>query len=129
MYSLSKALGFSLDAPWQDLPEAARQAILFGLDQQRIVTILPPEAKVRREEWEGKEVGFHGIARRIERYYRRYRQRGEASSGMEAWLDKVMVEHTCPDCRGARLRATRLLITVAGKSFHDLGQMNFDELP
>ena len=33
---------------------------------------------------------------------------------MEAWLDKVMVEHTCPDCSGARLRATRLLFTVAG---------------
>ena len=32
----------------------------------------------------GKEVGFDGIARRIERHYRRYRQRGEASSGMEA---------------------------------------------
>ena len=46
-------------------------------------------------------------------YYRRYRQRGEANSGMEAWLDKVMVEHTCPDCNGARVRATRLLFTIA----------------
>ncbi len=40
----------------------------------------PPEAKVRRDDWEGKEVGFDGIARRIERHYRRYRQRGEGSS-------------------------------------------------
>ena len=32
---------------------------------------------------------------------------------MEAWLDKVMVEHTCPDCNGARVRATRLLFTIA----------------
>ena len=47
---------------------------------------------------------------------------------MEAWLDKVMVEHTCPDCNGARLRATRLLFTIAGKTIHDLGQLNFDEL-
>ena len=63
----------------------------------------PPDAKVERDNWEGREVGFGGIARRIERYYRRYRQRGEASSRMEAWLDKVMVEHTCPDCNGAAL--------------------------
>ena len=42
---------------------------------------------------------------------------------MEAWLDKVMVEHTCPDCNGARLRATRLLFTVAGKTIHDVGQL------
>ena len=47
---------------------------------------------------------------------------------MEAWLDKVMVEHTCPDCNGARVRATRLLFTIGGKTIHDVGQLNFDEL-
>ena len=47
---------------------------------------------------------------------------------MEAWLDKVMVEHTCPDCKGARLRPTRLLFTVGGRTIHDVGQLNFDEL-
>src|SRR5438445_12915217 len=47
---------------------------------------------------------------------------------MEAWLDKVMVEHTCPDCHGARVRAARLLFTVAGQTVHDVGRLNFDEL-
>ena len=128
MYSLSKAAGFSLDTPWQELAESARQLILFGLDQKKIAIARPPEARDGGGEWEGREVGFHGIARRIERHYRRYRQRGEASSGMEAWLDRVMVEHTCPDCNGARVRATRLLFTIAGKSIHDVGQLHFDEL-
>jgi len=128
MYSLAKTLGFSLETPWEKLPEAARHAILEGLDGRKIVVKVPPEAKVRREEPEGKEVGFGGIARRIERHYRRYRQRGEASSVWEAWLDKVMVEHTCPDCKGARVRATRLLFTVEGKTIHEVGQLHFDEL-
>jgi excinuclease ABC subunit A len=127
MYSLASALGFSLDTPWEELPEAARQAILYGVER-KLPVLTPPEAKEKRGDWEGKEIGFGGIARRIERHYRRYRQRGEASSGMEAWLDKVMVEHTCPDCKGARVRATRILFTVGGKTIHDLGQMNFDEL-
>src|SRR6476659_8634856 len=47
---------------------------------------------------------------------------------MEAWLDKVMVEHTCPDCKGARVRPTRLLFTINGRNIHDLGQLHFDEL-
>src|SRR3954453_11935858 len=47
---------------------------------------------------------------------------------MEAWLDKVMVEQTCPDCKGARLRATRLLFTVHSKTIYDVGQLHFDEL-
>jgi excinuclease ABC subunit A len=129
MYSLSQLLGFSLDTAWEKLPEKARHAILYGLEQ-KVPTKTPPDAKdvSKRNDWEGKEVGFGGIARRIERHYRRYRQRGEASSGMEAWLDKVMVEHVCPDCNGARVRATRLLFTIAGKSVHAFGQMNFDEL-
>jgi excinuclease ABC subunit A len=127
MYSLAESLEFSLDTPWEKLPGAVRQAILNGVEG-KIPLEPPPESKVRREDWEGKEVGFGGIARRIERYYRRYRQRGEASSGMEAWLEKVMVEHTCPDCRGARVRATRLLFTIAGRNIHEFGQLNFDEL-
>jgi len=127
MYSLAKAMRFSLDTPWEKLPEAVRQAILNGIDQ-KVALAPPPEAKESHDDWEGKEVGFGGIARRIERRYRRYRQRGEANSGMEAWLDSVMVEHTCPDCNGARLRATRLCFTIAGKSIYDVGQLNFDEL-
>ena len=128
MYSLAKGLRFSLDTPWEKLPESVRQAILNGIDPKKIILSPPPEAKGSRDDWEGKEVGFGGIARRIERRYRRYRQRGEANSGMEAWLDNVMVEHTCPDCNGARVRATRLLFTVAGKTIYELGQLNFDEL-
>ena len=128
MFSLSKQAGFSLDVPWTDLPDGARHAVLYGTEPAKLVLTSPPGAKELRIAHEGREVGFHGIARRIERYYRRYRQHGEANSKVEAWLDKVMVEHTCPDCKGARVRATRLLFTIDGKSVHDVGQLNFDEL-
>ena len=47
---------------------------------------------------------------------------------MEEWLDKVMVERACPECQGARVRATRLLFTINGRNIHELGQLHFDEL-
>ena len=128
MYSLAKKLCFSLETPWEKLPAKIRNIILNGLEGAKVTIGVPPGAKVKREDAIGKEVGFGGIARRIERQYRRYRQRGEGSSGMEAWLDKVMVEHVCPDCNGARVRSTRLLFTIEGKTIHDIGQMHFDEL-
>ncbi len=127
MWTMSQTLGFSLDTPWQELPDATQHALLYGVDQ-RFRTQPAPDSSNQRPEWDRHEVGFGGIARRIERQYRRYRQRGEGDSRMEAWLDKVMVERTCPDCQGARVKATRLLFTIAGKSVHDLGALNFDEL-
>jgi excinuclease ABC subunit A len=128
LYTLSGVLKFSLDTPWEKLPEKTRNAILFGLDGRKLRTVAPPESKVKRDDWDKHEISFGGIARRIERHYRRYRQRGEANSGMEEWLDKVMVERVCPDCNGTRLRATRMLFTVANKSIHEVGALNLDEL-
>ena len=128
MFSLSETLDFPLDSPWKLLTEKVRKAILYGVDR-KIALRTPPDAKAHlRSNEEGRELAWHGIARRIERHYRRYRQRGEANSNMEAWLDKVMVEQTCPDCNGARLRATRSLFTIGGKSLYEVGQLNFDEL-
>jgi excinuclease ABC subunit A len=128
MYSLSLTLDFPLDSPWRLLPDKVRKGILYGIEK-KVALRTPPDAKVvLRSNEEGRELAWHGVARRIERHYRRYRQRGEANSNMEAWLDKVMVEQVCPDCNGARLRATRSLFTLGGKSIYDVGQMNFDEL-
>ncbi len=127
MYTLSRELGFSLDTPWKELPEPVRTTVLYGVEK-KFRTVAPPGAKMKHEDWERHEVGFRGIARRIERHYRNYRQRGEGNAGMEAWLDKVMVEHVCPDCTGSRLRATRMLFTISGKTIYDVGQLHFDEL-
>ncbi len=54
MYSLAKAMRFSLESPWKDLPENARHAILYGIDPEKIVLSSPPEAKVNRDKWEGQ---------------------------------------------------------------------------
>ena len=110
MYSLAKALRFLARYAVGEAPRVGAPGDPQRHRPKKIVLSPPPEAKGSRDDWEGKEVGFGGIARRIERRYRRYRQKGEANSGMEAWLDNVMVEHTCPDCNGARVRATRLLL-------------------
>ena len=127
LYSLSEELGFSLDEPWQDLSAEARQAILYGTGEPLQLRI-PPDAKARKENWLRRPFVFQGIAGGIERHYRWYRQRDVPNSGMEAWLDRVMVEHTCPDCDGSRLRATRLKFRIDGHSIDDFGRMNFDEL-
>ena len=41
MYSLANDLRFSLEAPWEKLPETARNAILYGIDR-KIPIVAPP---------------------------------------------------------------------------------------
>ena len=128
LYSMSQEYGFDIDAPWQSLSDEARDLILYGTRGEPLQLQIPPDAKVRKEGWLRRPYPFQGIAGGIERHYRWYRQRDVANSGMEAWLDRVMVEHICPDCDGSRLRATRLKFLVNGKTIDEFGQMNFDEL-
>lgn len=128
LYTLSKLHGFDLDAPWTELSDQHKEVILYGTRGKPLQLQVPPDAKQKKENWLKHQWAFPGVAAGIERRYRWYRQRDVANSGMEAWLDRVMVDHTCPDCKGARLRATRQLFTIDGKTIHDFGQLNFDEL-
>src|ERR1700755_1388369 len=36
MYTLSRTLRFSLETPWEKLPDAARNTILYGLDSKKL---------------------------------------------------------------------------------------------
>ena len=73
-------------------------------------------------------MSFGGIIDFIERNYRRYRKEGRFNTWMDEWLKKVMVEHTCPDCGGKRLKPQRFLVTVDEKNIHELGDMAFADL-
>src|SRR5262249_46405261 len=71
---------------------------------------------------------FDGIINDIERRYKHYRRKGVAHTWMETYLRKVMVEHTCPDCKGTKLKQQRLTVTVNGRNIHELGNLNLSEL-
>ena len=128
MWSLSQKYGFSLDTPWRELSKEHQDVVMFGTKGDLLQLQIPPDVKERKERWLRWPSNFRGIAGQIEQNYRWYRQREVPHSGMEDWLDRVMVEYQCGDCKGSRLRHTRLLFRIDGHSIHDLGQKNFDEL-
>jgi len=127
VYSLAQHYGFSLDTPFKDLPQAVVDLLFYGTKGAKFPVVLPPGAKTG-ERWEGREISFGGIIAFIERNYRRYRKEGRFNTWMDEWLKRVMVEHTCPDCGGKRLRPQRFLVTVGDKTVHELGEMPFADL-
>jgi excinuclease ABC subunit A len=127
MYSVALHYGFSLDTPFQDLPPHVIDIVFFGTKGTKFPIVLPEGAKTG-EQHVGRMMSFAGIINRIERWYRHYRKEGTYNHWMEEWLKRVMVEYTCPDCGGRRLRRQRFLVTIGDKDIHELGEMSFEEL-
>ena len=128
MYSLAAHYDFDLNMPFADLPEEVVDILYYGTHGEEFPILQPEGGRPVEKRHLGRKIRFDGIATRIDRHYRNYRKRGEAHSGMEEYLRKVMVERTCPDCDGAKLKRQRLLVTIENQTIHDVGELHFEEL-
>jgi excinuclease ABC subunit A len=127
LHSLAAHYGFSLDVPFQDLPEKYVQILLYGTKGEQFEVVLPPKAKVGQQH-AGKKIKFQGVVNQLEHHYRQYRKQGTSNAGMDEYLKKVMVEYDCPECGGARLKRARRLVTIEGKSLFEIGEMHLADL-
>jgi excinuclease ABC subunit A len=127
LHSVAHQYGFSLDTPFRELSPEAVDLILYGTRGERVPIVLPP-GTVKGQEHVGKLFRFDGIVNQIERRYRHYRRLKVAHDHMEEYLKRVMVERTCPDCGGAKLKRQRLLVTVGGRTIVELGDLTLAEL-
>ena len=127
LHSLAKHYGFRLDIPFKDLSEAHKDVLFYGSKGEKIEIVLPEGAR-QGEQHAGKSMAFQGVVRQIERHYHWYRKQGRSHDGMEAYLQKVMVDYDCPDCGGGRLRKTRSLVRVAGKTLPEAGNLHLRDL-
>lgn len=128
MYSLAAHYDFDLNMPFADLPEEVVDILYYGTHGEEFPILQPEGGRPVEKRHLGRKIRFDGIATRIDRHYRNYRKRGEAHSGMEEYLRKVMVERTCPDCHGAKLKRQRLLVTIENRTIHEVGELHFEEL-
>jgi excinuclease ABC subunit A len=117
LVSLSQELGFSLDTPWNELPEEIQDCILFGNNF---------EIKVRWKNRFGRELsyrtGFEGVLPYVERKW----QETESDYARDKWAG-FLREIPCPGCGGTRLKAEVLAVKVEDKSIADVAHMSLGE--
>jgi excinuclease ABC subunit A len=100
---------------------------LYGSKGKKFKIKMPPGVKEKHKSV-GKEVSFRGVITQIEHTYRWYKKRGESSDGIDSYLKKIMVEHPCPECHGARLKQSRRLVRVNKVNLFEAGEMHLVEL-
>ena len=103
--SLAREFGFSLETPWNDLPEDVRRTILFGTEGKP-VTLRFIDGKrsydVRKP--------FEGVIGNLNR-----RMLQTESAWMREELAKYQSAAPCETCQGARLRPEPLAVKIAGE--------------
>lgn len=111
---LASELDFDLDTPWKDLPEEARQAIMYGKDFK--VTVSYRNRWGRMREY---STGFEGVVRSLMR-----RHEETDSEQRKQYYESYMREVPCAVCHGKRLKPEVLAVTVEGKSIADVCDMS-----
>lgn len=116
--ALAEQYGFSLETPWCDLTDTAKNIILYGTGDEKL------HLEYEREFYSGSwDAAFEGIITCMERRYNETKS-DAARSQYENYISQV----ECPDCHGARLKPEVLAVTIKGKSIADVCSMPVGEV-
>jgi excinuclease ABC subunit A len=112
-------LGVDPDTAWGELPEEARQAILFADPAG------PAPAKKRSKA----AAGYEGIVLRLERLLEGNAavigdpDDEESDDAGELELGRYVITQRCDECNGQRLRREALAVKLAGRNIAELGAL------
>ncbi len=117
MEALAKEYDFSLDTPYEELPENIREMFVNGFDR---------EVKVHYKGQRGEGIyptRFEGLIRNVEQ---RYRETFSESAKQE--YESYMRITPCGECAGKRLKKSSLAVTICDKNIHEITDMSIGKL-
>ena len=118
LVGLAKKFGFSLDTPWRDLPEKARDVLMNGSPEEFEIQY-KSQSSVSKVAY---RITFEGL---MENTYRRYKETGER---MRQEYEQFMCISPCKVCGGKRLKKESLAVTVGGRNIYDVTCLSVRDL-
>lgn len=112
--AVAKHYGFSVNTPWKDLPQEARNIVLYGSGDENI--------RVEYQSGEDKSTytrTFEGIIPNLQRRFNE-----TTSEGTKAEIQQYMYESPCPACHGKRYRPETLAVKLNGINIAELSDMS-----
>ena len=110
--ALSRRFGIDLDAPWQELPQRARDILMHGSGDEQVTLEWDWMSRDSRTQVRGSDTRpFEGILPAIERHV-----------GLPGFrqVERLLASRACPDCLGTRLNAHARHVFVGGRALHEL---------
>ncbi|MGB8947229.1 MAG: excinuclease ABC subunit UvrA [Streptomyces sp.] len=114
------ALGYDVDRPWRELPQADRDWILFT-DEQPVVTVHPVRDADRIQR------PYQGTYMSARRYVLKTFSDSKSQT-LRAKAERFLASADCPACGGSRLRPEAMAVTFAGRTIADLAALPLSEL-
>jgi excinuclease ABC subunit A len=113
--AVAKHFDVSEDTAWNDLPKKVRDALLYGLGDERIrIDYLTRDG--RQTHWYSKwEGAVKAVTRRWEE---------TESEGSKEKLEEYMAVIPCATCHGARLKPQILAVTFGDKNIYEVTQLS-----
>ena len=118
LQGLAAHYGFDIEAPFNELPEEARQAVLYGSGKTAIRFTYVGE----RGKSYVKEHAFEGVVPNLER-----RHKETDSPVVKEELAKYLNTQQCPDCQGTRLRREARHVLVARQPIYALSALQLGD--
>jgi len=126
LQSLAKHYGFDLETPFENLPEAVQQVVLFGSGEEEIKFSYVLESGAKAGRKTTKLHAFEGI---VPNMTRRYHDTDSALVREE--LSRYRGHRPCLDCQGTRLRIearnVRLGEGLQARTLHDVSHITLAE--
>ena len=126
LQSLAKHYGFDLETPFENLPEAVQQVVLFGSGSEEIKFSYVLESGAKAGRKTSKLHAFEGI---VPNMTRRYHDTDSALVREE--LSRYRGHRPCLDCQGTRLRIearnVRLGEGLEARTLHDVSHITLAE--
>ena len=117
LHALAQTYDFDLDTPYEQLPEAVRQMLIYGADR-------PVKVHYRGARGEGVyDVEFEGLIKNVNR---RYRETG--SDTMKQQYEEFMRVTPCKLCGGQRLKKESLAVTINDRNIFEVTNQSIRKL-
>ncbi len=115
--ALSEKYNFSLDTPFEELPEKIKDIIFYGLKGEKLTVTYKNARGTGTYDY-----AFEGIINNLQRRY------NETSETMREEYEEYMTNIKCPVCHGQRLKPEVLAVTVCDKNIYEITELSVKEL-